>query len=82
MVQGKEYGSLAWLFGKNSMEAWTCALLEDRRCMDCKKELEGFDGRIEFRGQPLHVELVGHLCESCWERREEVRRYHRSLTTR
>ena len=30
---------------------------------------------MEFRGRFLHVKLTGHLCEGCWERREEVKRY-------
>lgn len=69
MVQGEEYGSLARLFGKNSMEAWTRALLEDRCCMNCGDEIEGLAGAMEFRGQPPQVELVGHLCETCCEQR-------------
>ncbi len=80
--QRTEYGSFARLVGENSMEAWTRTLLEDRRCMDCKAEIDGLEGAMEFRGQPPHVELVGHLCEACCERREEIRRYRLALTTR
>ena len=72
-----KYVSLAPLFGENSVEAWTRTLLEDRRwCRDCKAEIAGFGGAMEFRGRPPHLELVGHLCKGCWERREEVQRYH------
>ncbi len=80
--QRDEYISLAPLFGENSMEAWTRALLEGRRCMDCKAEIEGLGGAMVFCGRPPQVDLVGHVCEACWERREEVRRYRLSLTIR
>ena len=73
--QRVEYVSLAPLFGENSMEAFTRALLEDRHCMDCDKELEDFEGYMEFSGQPPYVELIGHFCEACWERWDKVRRY-------
>ena len=46
-----EYGSFAQLVGENSMEAWTQTLLEDRRCMDCKAEIKGFEGAMVFRGR-------------------------------
>jgi len=80
--QGSESVSLAPLFGENSMETWTRTLLEKRRCMDCKVEIEDLDGAMVFRGELPHVELVGHLCEVCRERREGIRLYRRSLTTR
>lgn len=80
--QKPEYVSLTLLFGENSMEAWTRTLLEDRRCMDCKAEIEGFEGAIEFRGRLPHVELLGHLCKACWERREEMRHYRLPFATR
>ena len=73
--QGNQYVSLAPLCGENSMEAWTHALLENRRCMDCKVELAEEAGTAEFRGQIPHVEFIGHLCQPCWDRREEARRY-------
>lgn len=57
------------------MEAWVRTLVEDRRCMDCKAEIEGLEDAMEFRGWLPHIELVGHLCEACRERREEVKRY-------
>ena len=82
LERSTEYGSFARLFGENSMDAWTQTLLEDRRCMDCKAEIEGLEGATVFRGRIPQVELEGHLCEVCLERREEVRRYRRSLTTR
>ena len=72
--QKTEYVSLAPLCEENSMEAWTHALLEDRRCMDCKIELAECEGTTEFRGRLPHVELVGHLCEECWTHREEIQR--------
>src|SRR3989442_13466400 len=72
-----EYVSLAPLFGENSVEAWTRTLLEDRRwCRDCKAEIAGFGGAMEFRGRPPHLELVGHLCKGCWERRGGGERLH------
>ncbi len=80
--QGDQYASLAPLCGENSMEAWTRALLEDRRCMDCKAEIEGLEGAMVFSGRIPQVELEGHLCEVCLERREEVRRYRLALTIR
>jgi len=48
--------------------------LEDRRCMDCKIELAECEGTTEFRGRLPQVELVGNLCEECWEQREAIRR--------
>jgi hypothetical protein len=73
-------GSLASLFGANSMKAWTQTLLvEDRHCMDCKAQIEGFAGTLEFQGRLPHVDIIGHLCEACLERREEIRRYRLSL---
>jgi hypothetical protein len=80
--QRSEYGSFARLVGENSMEAWTLILLEDRRCMDCKAEIEDLDGAMVFRGRIPQVELEGHLCDVCLERREEVRCYRLSLTIR
>jgi hypothetical protein len=74
-TEQREHVFLAPLCGENSMEAWTHALLEDRRCMDCKAEIEGFDGMMVFSGQLPQTKLVGHLCEACWKRREAVRRY-------
>ena len=82
MERSVEYGSFAKLFGQNSMGAWTRSLLEDRRCMDCKAEIEDFEGAMVFCGRPPRVNLVGQLCEACCERREEVRRYRLSLTIR
>ena len=80
--QKTEYVSLAPLFGENSMEAFERALLENRHCMDCKTVMEDFEGMMVMRGQPPHVELVGHLCDACWVRQEEMR-YHRfPFTTR
>ncbi len=72
--QQTEYVSLTPLFDNNSMEAWIQALLEDRRCMDCKIELAECEGTTEFRGRLPQVELVGNLCEECWEQREAIRR--------
>ncbi len=80
--QRTEYGSFARLVGENSMEAWTQTLPEDRRCMDCKAEIKGFEGAMVFRGRIPQIELEGHLCEVCLKRREEVRRYRCSFTTR
>ena len=74
-TEPREHVSLAPLCGENSMEAWTHALLEDRRCRDCKAEIEGFAGALVFAGQLPQTDLVGHWCEACFERREEVRRY-------
>ena len=82
MERSIEYGPFTRLFGQNSMEAWTRSLLEDRRCMDCKAEIEDFQGAMVFRGRPPCVDLVGHLCEACGERREEVRRHRRAFSTR
>ena len=50
--------------------------------MDCKAEIEDFEGAMVFCGRPPRVNLVGQLCEACCERREEVRRYRLSLTIR
>lgn len=69
---GSESVSLATLFGENSMWAWTRALLEERRCMDCKVVLDDCEGTTEFRGQPPYVELIGHLCDRCLKRRNAV----------
>ena len=46
MERSIEYGPFTRLFGQNSMEAWTRSLLEDRRCVDCKAEIEGFEGAM------------------------------------
>ena len=73
--QQTEFVSLSFLFVTNSMAAWTHALLEDRHCMDCKADIEGFDGAMVFSGQLPQADLVGHWCEACFERREEVREY-------
>ncbi len=51
MERSVEYGSFAKLFGQNSMEAWTRSLLEDRRCMDCKAEIEGFEGAMDCKAE-------------------------------
>jgi len=64
------------------MEAWTRTLLEDRRCMDCKAEIEDLEGAMVFRSQIPQVELEGHLCEVCLERREEIRRYRLTFTNK
>ena len=79
--QRDEYISLAPLFGENSMEAWTRTLLEEHG-LDCQAEIEGRGGTMVFCGRPPQVDLVGHVCEACWERREEVRHYRLTLTTR
>jgi len=67
-------GSLASLFGANSREAWVHTLLERKKCMDCKEPLAADEGTIEFCGQPPHLELIGHRCTPCWERRDAIRR--------
>jgi hypothetical protein len=56
-----------------SMEEWRHALLDDRRCMDCKTAIVGLDGAMVFRGQLPQTGLVGHLCQECWEWRETLR---------
>ena len=56
-----------------SMEEWLHALLDDRRCMDCKAAIEGLDGAMIFRGQLPQIRLMGHLCQKCWEWLEAVR---------
>ncbi len=70
----REHVSLAPLFGQNSMEAFLQALTEGRRCMDCKRERGDLEGAVAFSGQLPFIELVGHLCETCWQAREELRR--------
>lgn len=72
--QGNESVSLAALFGENSMWAWTRALLEERRCMDCDAELDDCEGTTEFQGLPPYVDLIGHLCEVCLKRRKAASR--------
>jgi hypothetical protein len=67
-------GSLASLFGANSMEAWVHLLLDRRKCRDCKESLAADEGTMEFCGPLPHVEFIGCLCTPCWERREEIRR--------
>jgi hypothetical protein len=62
------------------MEAFLQALTEDRRCMDCKSEVEAFEGAITFSGQIPYTELTGHLCQACWERREELRQWRAQKT--
>jgi hypothetical protein len=47
------------------MDEWLHALLDDRRCMDCKTEIEGLDGAMVFRGQLPQTDLKGHLCKDC-----------------
>jgi hypothetical protein len=79
-TEQREHISLAPLCGENSLEAWVQSLTENQRCMDCKAEIEGFAGAIVFSGQLPQTKLVGHWCEACWKRREEVRRYHLSST--
>lgn len=64
------------------MDKWIRVLLNEPRCMDCKVVLEEGEGTMEFRGQLLYIEYIGHLCKACWERREEIRRYRRSLSPR
>jgi hypothetical protein len=71
-------GSLAALFGEQSMEAWLARLLDDRRCMDCKTPIDGLDGAMVFRGRLPQVDLEGHLCPQCWEWREVLRRSRQS----
>jgi hypothetical protein len=80
--QKTEYGSFARFFGENSMEAWTRTLLENRHCMDCKVVLEDIEGAMVLRGWIPHIELVGHLCDACWVRREEMGHYLFPVTTR
>ena len=46
-----------------------------RRGMDCKAAIEDFAGAMVFSGQLPQTHLVGHWCEACFDRREEVRRY-------
>jgi len=55
------------------MEEWVRALMDDRRCMDCKVEIEGLAGATVFRGPLPQTGLVGHLCKECWEWRETIR---------
>jgi hypothetical protein len=72
--QRVEYVSFAPLFGENSMETFLQALTEDRHCLDCKTAIEALEGGMVFGGHPPGVELIGHLCDDCWEWRERVRR--------
>jgi hypothetical protein len=74
-TEQREHVSLAPLCGENSLEAWVQSLTENRRCMDCKAEIEGFAGAMVFSGQLPQTDLVGHRYEACFERHEEVRRY-------
>jgi hypothetical protein len=80
--QSTKYGSFARFFGANSMETWTCVLLEDRSCMNCENEIDGLAGEMVFRGWILQVDLVGHLCESCRKQPEAVKYYRRFFTIR
>ena len=58
-------GSLASLFGANSLEAWIHTRLERRKCMDCKEPLAADEGTMEFCGQLPLLELIDHLCTPC-----------------
>jgi hypothetical protein len=60
--------------GKTSLKTWIATALDDRQCLDCHAKIEGFDGTLEFRGIPLHVECIGSLCPRCAARREETHR--------
>jgi len=75
-------GSLASLFGANSLEAWVHTRLERRKCMDCKKPLAADEGTMEFCGQLPHLELIGPRCTPCRERREAIRRVRQAQRER
>ena len=57
-----------------TMEEWVPALLDEPRCMDCKRELAEGEGMMEFRGTLPQVDFVGRLCERCRKERDVIRR--------
>ncbi len=75
-----EHQSLVPRFEEGDLEAWKAwrrTLHENRHCMDCKIEIgDDEEAPVWLRTYPDEpdIEVVGHFCKVCWEKRKEIMR--------